>query len=158
LDFEPILIESVEPEEVEQIHLFTIDGVDYHMPAVIPPSVALEMMDIVRREGDLAASAWMLEEVLGTDAYEALIHCRSITKAQMRQINDIVADHVVGQLGDEDPAGNGQGPNRAARRSVRRAASSNGRSGSGGSSSTRRTSTPTSGASTGSPRSKQRTS
>lgn len=157
MSFEPIIIETAdEPAEVEQTHLFSIDGVEYFMPAELPPSVGLQAMEMVRSEGELVANAWMLEEVLGAEAYHALIACRDLTKVQMRQIADIVADQVMGALGDESE-GNGQGPNRAARRVVSRATSSNGHSAGPGSSTTKRTSTRTSGASTGSPRSKRKT-
>lgn len=155
-DFEPIVIDTREElPEVEQIHLFTIDGVDYSMPAEVPPSVGLQAMEMVRTEGEMVANAWMLEEALGSDGYHALINCRHITIEQMRQIGDIVAEHMLGAFGDD--GGNGQGPNRANRRAASRVTSSNGRGSGAGSSTTKRTSTRTSGGSTGSPRKQRKT-
>lgn len=154
--FEPVIIEAREPVEVEQIHVFTIGGVDYHMPAEVPPSISLEAVEVLRQEGQAVASAWVLEEVLGHDGYEALITCRDMTKAELDYIVNGIMDHVSGELSG-DAEGNGQGLNRAQRRSGTRAASSNGRSGGPGSPTTKRTSTRTSGASTTSTRSKRKT-
>lgn len=155
--FEPIIIDGEEPDvdDGEQILLFSIRGTDYFMPAKIPPSVGAQALDMIRHEGEVAGSMWLLEEVLGSDGYQAYISCRAMTSDQMKRIANTVQEHVFGQM---DDTGNGQGPNRAVRRSGSRGGSSNGHSGGAGSSTTKRTSTRTSGASTGSPRSKRRTS
>ena len=39
-------------------------------------------------------------ELLGEDGYDALRTCKTITKAQMRQVTKILVEHA---LGEEDP-------------------------------------------------------
>lgn len=98
---EPVVLGGGMPLEVEQIHVFTYGGTDYFMPGYVPPSLALGVMDKVRRMGDVVAMSWMLEEVLGVKAYDVLITKPDITKAQIMAVMRIVREHVLGSLEDE---------------------------------------------------------
>lgn len=136
--FEPIQITTspLDPDtEVERVHVFSIDDEPYYMPAEIPPAVGLRYMDQVRARGEVAAQAFLLEAVLGVEAYQALINCDDITTEQLEAIGEEIGRRALGPLGR---------PGRAERRNSR------------GSSSTGTTSQRTSGRSTGS-RSKTRT-
>jgi hypothetical protein len=93
-----------EGDEPEPIPVFAIDGETYTMPAVISASFALEVLDRMRTDGEMAVTGWMLEEVLGTEAYEALKGCKGLNTDQLKAIMDHVSEHVMGAL--EGTSGN----------------------------------------------------
>ena len=99
------LTTSAEPAPVEKVPLFYIDDVEYDMPARIGPNVGLKALRMARTHGADVAEAWLLEEVLGTEGYEALMNFDDLTGTQLEQIMGIVRDHVLGQ--EEQRAGNG---------------------------------------------------
>lgn len=97
----PGLVEiTSRPDEdvAEPIPVFAIDGVLHTMPAAVPASITLQALDRFRHEGEIAATAWMLEEVLGTESYTALKECRWLTSDQLAGIMDKVNTHVMGAL------------------------------------------------------------
>lgn len=91
-----------EGEEAAPIPVFSIDGEIHTMPATIPASLALEALDRFRHEGEMAATAWMLEEVLGTESYDTLKGCKWLTGDQLQGIMEKVTEHVMGEL---EPSG-----------------------------------------------------
>ncbi|TQS30055.1 hypothetical protein [Microbispora sp. KK1-11] len=97
---------SAAPVAVEKVPLFSIDDVEYGMPATIRPNVALKYLRMVRTQGGDVAEAWLLEEVLGAEAYEALMEYDQLTVDQLNQVMAIVRDHVLGQA-EQQRAGNG---------------------------------------------------
>jgi hypothetical protein len=144
---EPVLITTTDhpdSETVDTVHVFSIDGDEYHMPADPPANVGLQFVDVLGTRGEAAATAWLLREMLG-DGYDALLDCADIDSGQLRTITNGVVDRALAVL-EED----GQG-NRAARRAGRR-------NGGRGSRATSTTSTPTSAASTASRSRKRSTS
>lgn len=99
------LTTSAAPVEVEKVPLFEIDGVEYGMPARIGPNVGLKALRIARTQGSDVAEAWLLEEVLGGEGYEALMNFNALEVEDLEQIMSIVQKHVMGQA--ERRAGNG---------------------------------------------------
>ncbi|GAA1281540.1 hypothetical protein [Saccharothrix xinjiangensis] len=86
-DFEPIEIVTPEtPVEQELIHLFSIDGVAYHVPANPPPAIALRFVRTAWQAGTELALAELLERMLGPEAYDALAECDAMTPEQLRSI------------------------------------------------------------------------
>ena len=83
----------------ERIPLFSIDGTEYTMPAEVAGNVGLQVTDIWATDGEAAGTKWLMIELLGEDGYQALRDCKTITKAQMRQVIQIMVKHA---LGDED--------------------------------------------------------
>lgn len=78
--------------------LFSLDGRVYTMPAEVPASVALQFLHISRTEGETAAISWVMEEVLGTEAYDALRNCRALKPHQLRAVIKVVTDEVMGVM------------------------------------------------------------
>jgi hypothetical protein len=85
-------------DEAEPIPVFSIDGEVHTMPARFPASMALEALDRMRHEGEIPATAWMLEEALGTESYQALKSCRALTGDHLKAIMERVTNHVMGEL------------------------------------------------------------
>lgn len=106
-DIEPVHLSSKPPEGFdERVVLFTIDNEEYTIPKLPRGNLALQYLDKVKNEGSDWADAWLLEEMLGSDAYEALMNFEYLTPEQLDAVLDLCQKQVVGKLE----------PNRAARR------------------------------------------
>jgi hypothetical protein len=60
--------------------------------------MALRVLDSARRNGMETAMSEALEELLGSEAYQALLHCKSLKADHLKQIMDVVQVHVMGEL------------------------------------------------------------
>lgn len=84
------------------ILVFTIsdsDGdADYFMPRRIPAGFSLQALEEMQEMGEVAAAAWLLKEVLGEDAYDALKGDPDLEPEQLEQIVSTVTQHVMGQM------------------------------------------------------------
>ena len=98
-----IELSSADVVSDERIPLFSIDGTDYTMPAEVPGSVSMEATELWATEGEASATRWLMLELLGEDGWAALRGCKTITKAQTKQVIQIIVEHAMG--GDEDPKG-----------------------------------------------------
>lgn len=91
-------IVTTDEQDVELIPLFSIDGQVYSIPGEVSASMALRMLDSARRQGMEAATSEVLEELLGSEAYQALLRCRSLTVDHLERIMAAVQVHVLGDL------------------------------------------------------------
>lgn len=78
--------------------LFSIDGRVYSMPVEVSASVALQMLHVARTEGEQSAVSWVMEEVLGTEAYDALRKCRALKPHQLQAVIKVVTETVMGAM------------------------------------------------------------
>jgi hypothetical protein len=93
----------------EQVLLFTKEyddddtpDVEFWVPKRRMARLSLTYMRKVRHEGDNSATAWLLEEVLGTEAYEDLMDDEQLEDDELAQIFAIVTNAVMGA---KDPKG-----------------------------------------------------
>jgi hypothetical protein len=98
------LVTSTSDEPVATTPLFSIDGREYSIPTVVPPSVGLRYLKMLRTQGELIANGWVLEEMLGTEAYEALSEFKGLTNAHLMQLTEVVGKHVLGSLEEPERA------------------------------------------------------
>lgn len=59
-------------EEVGEVVLFTVDGVSYGILNAERPHISYGYLRLLRTKGAAVAGPWLMEEVLGIDALEAL--------------------------------------------------------------------------------------
>lgn len=85
----------------ERIPLFSIDGQEYTMPAEIGAELALAAIDRLRTMPAEAVEAWLLEEVVGSKAYRALLGCKGLKRHQLKAVMVAVREHVMGPLEEE---------------------------------------------------------
>lgn len=98
MTFAPIDLDSVpEITNAETIHVFTLAGTEYHMPAVIGGNLALQVLDRIAKQGEAAAIAWALEEVMGK-GYQALLNHKALRQEDLKAILDGVQTHIMGAL------------------------------------------------------------
>lgn len=76
---EPLDLDA-EPQTTsdEVVHLFTLRGVDYYIPREPKASVSLQYLRRARQDA-LDAQGWLLEQLLGPEAYEALMSWDGLT-------------------------------------------------------------------------------
>jgi hypothetical protein len=106
---EPIQLKTGPAEDVERVHLFTIDGTEYYARTNVPFNVTLRANRIYAERGEQAAEAYTLVQVLGQEGYEALENFDELTEDQFVSILDY-AEKVV--------KGPGKQPNRETRRAA----------------------------------------
>lgn len=97
--------------EAARVRLFSIDGVDYTIPAKPRVNIALKYLWHAKQFGEDRAAAEMLEALLGSDGFEALVNYDDLEPAQLQQIMQLAAKHTLGAL--EATKGNsGRGPSK----------------------------------------------
>lgn len=83
--------------ETPKVHLFTLDSVDYYVPAYIEANVTLKYLRILREEGAASARTWMLENALGRDGYTALMEWDGLTDDILLRLVQIVIERTEGK-------------------------------------------------------------
>lgn len=103
------MIEIKPPEKdwrEEREPFFTIEDEDgdkreYTIPVEVPASVTLQAMEHFRQGGDAVAIPWLLELMLGSDGYRALLAAPGITRTNLAAINEVVRIKVFGDPEDQ---------------------------------------------------------
>lgn len=93
-----IELKSKPAEDRQMVDLFSIDGHVYQMPVKVGANVALGYMRLVRTHGQDAAMGWALEQVLGEDAYTALMACDDLEPEDLEAVMRAVHDNVMGAV------------------------------------------------------------
>lgn len=96
-----IELTSTPAAEVESVELFSIDGASYSIPKKPRVNLALRYLKMARESGADAASAYLLEQLVGEDAYTALMNYEDLTQETLQAI--MVAAQKVTLGGLEDP-------------------------------------------------------
>lgn len=97
---EVIALKSVKKDdkatEVATITLFSIDGKDYSIPTEIRPNKALQVMHVIRTRGESSGISFMLETLLGTEGYEALLGFEDLKDEDLEKVIKIAFELVAG--------------------------------------------------------------
>jgi hypothetical protein len=97
----PLVKISTEPIADDRDHLFSIDGKDYYIPRELPGSLTVEAMAKATEIGDVPATMWIMERVLGADAIRALRACPTVRKEEILAIQEIIRNRVFGPAEQE---------------------------------------------------------
>lgn len=89
-----------DPEKVEHIHIFTLGGVKYTVPAQVPASLAVEMLARTAEDGAEETMWWVFNEVLGEDAVEALRSYPGLTMKHLGAIFAACEQIITGSFDD----------------------------------------------------------
>lgn len=98
------LVTPASDEAVETVPLFSIDGKEYGIPAVISASLGLKYLKMLRTQGEVVAGGWVLEEMLGEEGYDALSNFKGLTTKQLEQLCEIAGKHALGSLEEPEKA------------------------------------------------------
>ena len=111
-DYTPIVISDTadgdddqEPEEVEEIHLFTVrvDGElkEFYAPTRVDFTYAVQSMDVAATQGEAAAIRYQFVALVGEEGYRALITAPGLTRSDFLKIaavaNKIVMSSMEGK-------------------------------------------------------------
>lgn len=85
---EPLNLDALPQEAAvaDEVHLFTLNDVDYYVPGAIPAGVTLQFLKMARREGEIQAGGWLMEQVLGEEAYDTLMMWKGLTDDILNQL------------------------------------------------------------------------
>ena len=83
-----------EPEEREP--LFYIDDREYTIPKVMRTNDALDCLHVFRTQGELFATDYLLEKLLGEEAYTALRSYKGLTSDDLKQIVEVATERMMG--------------------------------------------------------------
>ncbi len=81
-----------------QIEIFRLGGVVYSIPDRPRVNLALKYLWLAKTRGEEIAGQWMLEELLGVDAYQALMDFDGLTDTQFAAIMNRAQQVVLGSL------------------------------------------------------------
>lgn len=100
-NFQPVVIKRT-GEEAERVHLFSIvddDGTEraYSIPKKVKFNVSLKVTELYATEGEIAATAYMLRQLLGEEGYRALVDFDELEQDDFERICEIASNIVLGQ-------------------------------------------------------------
>lgn len=93
-----IKLESSKKTDVEMIDIFEIDGKTYQIPAKAKVNVSLKYMKNVRKHGAEYAAGELLEDMLGEDAYDALMNYDDLTAEDLNAVMEAVQKVALGDM------------------------------------------------------------
>lgn len=77
-----------------RVVIFYVDGKPYSVPEEPPANWTLNYMDAIRRHGELVASTWLMETMLGAEGYNVLRSNRDMTDEQLAQVVVKIQDQL----------------------------------------------------------------
>lgn len=97
--------------------LFYIDDVEYSVEVHPSPARSLKYLKLMRDEGADIATQYMLENLLGTEGYQALMEYEDLTDEQFEQVVTAASKIMLGSF--EGPKEQQKRPQRRSRGSSR---------------------------------------
>lgn len=91
--------------EETRVPLFSVDGVEYSMPAEIHAGFALQVLERVVNVGEVAAIPWILRKLVGDKGVDALFAAKNFQTTDLDTLGKIVQEHVMGALEEQEKAG-----------------------------------------------------
>jgi hypothetical protein len=94
--FEPVKLRTDEADIVEEREpFFYLDDVEYTIPKRIAPALTLRFLDQAAEGGELGALSWLMRELLGDEAVDALQESESMTDEDMATLMGYLSKKVV---------------------------------------------------------------
>lgn len=94
----PVVLSTKSDVDESRKVLFSIDGVDYTIPARPRPNLALKFMWQTKTLGEDEAGINLLIAMLGEEGFEALSNYEQLTTEQFVQVMTIAQDVAMGAL------------------------------------------------------------
>jgi hypothetical protein len=73
----------------ERIALFSIDGTEYTIPSRVRPNQGLQIMHVFRQQGETSGVSFMLETIIGTEGYNALMNFDDLEDEDLETIVEV---------------------------------------------------------------------
>jgi len=81
-----------------RVPLFYIDDTEYTIPNEVDMVIALRYAEVTTVEGQEAALVGLFKEVVGEEAWAALLAYKGMAKDELIQLLESVNEHVMGAL------------------------------------------------------------
>jgi hypothetical protein len=104
-----LIPEDGEHAEKDRIPLFELDDKEYSMPGEVKPYVAIRYLWMIRQDGPEYAAAWLMEEMMGTEGFEALAGYEDLKRQDFKAIMNRIREHAMGLIEDDEGKANGSG-------------------------------------------------
>ena len=88
---------------VERIVIFRINGKPYTIPNETRPNISMGYLYLTRQRGVAAAESWLAEQLLGREAYEALLNFADLTQEASNEIFKRARDVAFGRYDPKAP-------------------------------------------------------
>lgn len=99
-DAAPVVValksKKTDKSKQSRVELFSIDGKSYGILTSLRPNQALQILHVMRKQGERAGVSFMLETLLGPDGYEALINFDDLETDDLDKIIKIGFEIVAG--------------------------------------------------------------
>lgn len=73
----------------DRVVLFSIDDTEYTIPTRVRPNKGLQVMHVFRQQGETAGVSFMLETILGTEGYNALMNFDDLEDDDLETIIEV---------------------------------------------------------------------
>lgn len=91
--YEPIRLSSAKPEgETEKVVAFYVDDQPFEVPKKFPASVGLRYLRNAKQKGEEVATAELMIEVLGEDAFNQLCDNDNLTHEEFNAMSKFIAE------------------------------------------------------------------
>lgn len=80
--------------------LFAIDGHHYTISTPVPAGFTLRALEMMAKESEAAAMMWLLKELIGKAAFEALANHPDVTTEHLKAILDRLQVLTIGAMED----------------------------------------------------------
>jgi hypothetical protein len=84
--------------EVDTEKLFSIDGVEYHVPVEFTPHLALVFLDAATDDNQWIAVGRLLKSVIGAEGWQALVGFKGLRPEDLEAVLNRVMVKVMGAL------------------------------------------------------------
>jgi hypothetical protein len=95
-DDDGVLVIGETVEEPKHDVLFRLRGKEYEGLTNPPGSLMLAYIGLLRKRGANVALSWLLEEMLTPEAYKAVTEDAAVSRADFRQVTDLVLGLLFG--------------------------------------------------------------
>lgn len=104
LEWTPLQLDSTDVPETSRIPLFYLDDEEFTIEIPFPVNLSLVYLKMAREQGENIATGWLVEQVLGAEAYEALMNYKGLKASHLKKIGHLVSNLALGAV--EDPKDN----------------------------------------------------
>lgn len=84
----------------EREPFFSLDGTEYTIPKMIGGEISTQALQRLRTEPEYAVIGWMMETVLGKEAWRALRNAKGLKPEDLAAVIEGVRMKVMGPLDD----------------------------------------------------------
>lgn len=92
------------------VDLFSIDGVVYKVPATVRANQGLKFLWLAKTKDEQTAAVLMLEELIGSTGFQALMNYKDLKPENLEQILNAVVVILLGSVEDQESgADSGEG-------------------------------------------------